>query len=68
MAFGDKVIEMKEHARIAQTLTNEELTEQLLNKVWLGLDIYGRESALVGEAIERLGGVDHIKKKKEEAV
>jgi len=67
MAFGDKVIEMKEHTRIVQALTNEELTEQLLNKVWLGFDIYGRESALVGEAIERLGGVDHIKKKTEEA-
>jgi len=49
-----KLIQAIQNTRNVEGLSNKELTDELIEKVWNRFDIQQKESALIEEAIERL--------------
>jgi len=52
--LAENIINSAETASELQKLSNKELGELLINEVWSIMKLFGRKSAIVEEAIERL--------------
>jgi hypothetical protein len=47
------ILRMGEMMKAAEDMTNEQLSEEVLDKVWANLDMSSRESAVLGEMMAR---------------